>query len=135
MLKPEDIDYTALFVNSPEELLEMFPAKHTRAHANHSTNWYRPTSLEGLEIGKESLLKIIGEVYDQNAFALLVENAKSRNRYPHITISCTEETSAAYSNDLFQRASIDSSLKLFQVPLFIEVTEGYYDMYGNKVLL
>lgn len=53
-LKPEEILYTALFVDSPERLLEIFPAKHTKIFAHHSTNWYKPASLEGLEVGKKS---------------------------------------------------------------------------------
>lgn len=50
-IKPEEIEYTALFVDNPEKLLKMFPAKHAKVFAHHSTNWYKPTSIEGLEIG------------------------------------------------------------------------------------
>lgn len=77
-LKPEEIEYTALFVDNPEKLLQMFPAKHSKVFAHHSTNWYKPTSIEGLEIGKKSHLKIIGQAYDQNGFAVLVENASQK---------------------------------------------------------
>lgn len=133
-LKPEEIEYTALFVDNPEKLLEMFPAKHSKVFAHHSTNWYKPTSLEGLEIGKKSLLKIIGQAYDQKGFAVLVENPKSKNKFPHITISCAEGIPPVYSNELLEKASKDGSLEMFKEPFFIEVTEGYGDFNDNVII-
>lgn len=133
-VKPEEIEYTALFVDSPEKLLQMFPAKQSKVFAHHSTNWYRPTSTEGLEIGKKSLLKIIGQAYDQNSLAVLVENAKSKNKFPHITISCAEDIAPVYSNELLEKASKDGSLEMLKEPLFIDVTEGYVDISKNLVL-
>ncbi len=133
-IKPEGIEYTALFVDSPEKLLQMFPARHSKVFAHHSTNWYKPASLEGLEIGKKSLLKIIGQAYDQKGFAVLVENAQSKNKFPHITISCTEGTPPVYSNELLEKASKNGSLEMFEKTLFIEVTEGYVDIKKNLVI-
>lgn len=133
-IKPEEIEYTALFVDSPEKLLQIFPAKHSKVFAHHSTNWYKPSSVEGLELGKKSLLKIIGQAHDQKGFAVLVENAKSKNKFPHITISCDEDVAPVYSNELLEKASNDGSLEIFKEPLFIEVTEGYVDMDKNIVL-
>ena len=133
-LKPEEIEYTALFVDSPEKLLEMFPAKHPKVFAHHSTNWYKPSSLEGLEIGKKSSLKIIGQAYDQKGFEVLVENAKSKNKFPHITISCAEGIAPVYSNELLEKASENGSLEMFKEPFFIEVIEGYVDTDKNLVL-
>ncbi len=89
-IKVGNIEYTALFVDSPEKLLKMFEPKHKNIYAHHSTNWYKPTDVSDLEIGKKSALKIIGRAYDQSGDALLVENGKSKNKYPHITISCAE---------------------------------------------
>lgn len=133
-LKPEEIEYTALFVDSPEKLLQMFPAKHPKVFAHHSTNWYKPSSIEGLEIGKKNILKIIGQAYDQKGFAVLVENVKSKNKFPHITISCAEDIAPVYSNELLEKASRDGSLEMFKDPFFIEVTEGYSD-FGDKIVL
>lgn len=133
LLKPEEIKYTALFVNNPEKLLHMFPAKHSKVFAHHSTNWYKPISLEGLEVGTKSILKIIGQVSDGKAFVLLVENLKSKNKFPHITISCANDTSPVYSNELLEKASVDGSLIVFKNPFFVEVTEGYVDIQGNLV--
>ncbi len=49
----EDVIYTGLFVDSPEKLLGIFTPKHSTVFAHHSTNWFRPTDLSGLEIGKK----------------------------------------------------------------------------------
>lgn len=132
-IKPEEIEYIALFVDSPERLLKMFPARHQKVFAHHSTNWYKPASIEGLEIGKKSALKIIGQAYDQKGFTLLVENTKSKNKFPHITISCSEDTAPVYSNELLESAAKDGSLEMLEEPLFIEVTEGYVDINKNLV--
>jgi hypothetical protein len=133
-LKPKEIEYTALFVDNPEKLLQMFPAKHTKIFAHHSTNWYKPTSVEGLEIGKKIILKIIGQAYDQKGFAVLVENVKSKNKFPHITISCSEGIPPVYSNELLENAYKNNYLEMFKDPLFIKVTEGYNDL-NNKIIL
>lgn len=132
--KIEDIEYTALFVDSPEKLLVMFEPKHEIVYAHHSTNWYKPTDVEDLEIGKKSVLKIIGRVSDEKGDALLVENAKSRNKYPHITLSCIKNIPPVYSNELIEKALKDNSVELFQEPFFIEVTEGYGDFENNIIL-
>lgn len=133
-IKPSQIIYTALFVDSPEKLFEMFPAKHSKVFAHHSTNWYKPTSLEGLEIGNRSLLKIIGQASDENGFAVLVENSKSKNKFSHITISCAENIAPFYSSQLLEKASKDGSLEILKEPVFIEVTEGYVNMDNNIVI-
>ena len=133
-LKPEEIEYTALFVDDQKRLLQLFPAKHVKVFAHHSTNWHKPINVDGLEIGRQSKLKIIGQAYDQNSFALFVENAKSKNKYPHITISCAEHIQPVYSNELLEKASENGSLELFKEPFFIEVTEGYADLNHNIIL-
>lgn len=79
-------------------------------------------------------MKIIGQAYDQKGFAVLVENAKSKNKFPRITISCAEGVAPVYSNELLEKASKEGSLEMFKEPLFIEVTEGYVDMSKNLVL-
>lgn len=70
-VSPESIKYTGLFVDDPEQLLQHFPPRHETAVAHHSTNWYKPTSLDELEIGKKGSLKIIGQAVDDKCFALL----------------------------------------------------------------
>src|SRR4051812_663448 len=36
-LTTQQIEYTALFVDNPEKLLSMFPARHPKVYAHHST--------------------------------------------------------------------------------------------------
>ena len=93
--------------------------------AHHSTNWYKPTSLSELEIGKKSSLKIIGQAADDKCFALLVENPKSKNQYPHVTIFHSADVSAVYANELLERAVKEDGLEMFPEPIFVDVTEGY----------
>jgi hypothetical protein len=133
-LKPEAIEYTALFVDNREDLLRMFPARHSSVFAHHSTIWYRPSSVEGLEIGRKLILKIIGHAADEKGFAVLVENGKSKNKYPYITISCAKDIPPVYSNELLEKAVKDGSIEIFKKPLFINVTEGYSDIHDNVVL-
>ncbi|MES2622788.1 MAG: hypothetical protein V4576_00075 [Patescibacteria group bacterium] len=80
-----DIRYTALFVDNPTKLLNMFPPKHSKVFAHHSTNKYKPVDTSDLEVGKKSLLKIIGRVHNEKGDAILVENPKSEKLHPHIT--------------------------------------------------
>lgn len=134
MPTPTQIRYTALFVDNPEELLKLFPPKHPKVFAHHSTNQYKPSNIENLEIGKKSVLKIIGQASDNKCYALLVENPKSENKFPHITISCSEDTSPVYSNQLLEKASSAGTIEIFPVPFFISVTEGYVDIDNNLTL-
>ncbi len=127
-MNTEQILYTAFFVDNPEKLLAMFPPKHPDIYAHHSTNWYKPTDTKNLEIGGKMTLKIIGEAFDDKGHALLVENPKSKNKYPHITISCAKGVPAVYSNELLEKASANGSLTVFKKPFFIEATEGYADL-------
>lgn len=131
---PHHIKYTALFIDHPETLLAQFPPKHTKVFAHHSTNWYAPTSLDTLEVGKKHTLKIIGQAYDEKAYALLVENPKSKNQFPHITISCSEDTSPVYSNDLLAVAHQNNIVEFFDIPHYIKTTEGYVTQ-NNEVIL
>lgn len=130
----KNIKYTAQFVDDADKLLKLFKPKHEDVYAYHSTNWYKPENSDDLEIGKKSKLKIIGRAHDLKGDALLVENPKSKNKHPHITISCAKNVPPFYSNELLERASQDGSWEIFTEPVFIEVTEGYSD-YDNKIVL
>ncbi|MBX4200798.1 hypothetical protein KW786_01575 [Candidatus Parcubacteria bacterium] len=119
--------YTAEFVKNPAVLLEKFPPKHPRVFAHHSTIVFKPSSLEGIEMGKESTLKIVARVYDEKGDALLVENPKSNSKHPHITLSCAQGISPAYSNELMEKAMASNLVEYFEKPEEVEVIEGYFD--------
>ena len=122
-----NILYTAEFVKDIKSLLEKFQPKHERVFGHHSTIAFKPASLDGIEIGKKSIMKILARAYDEKGDALLVENQKSNNENPHITLSCAEEVSPVYSNELLKKAIEAGTIEYFDKPEEIEVIEGYSD--------
>lgn len=124
-MTPEDIWYTALFVASPEELLKHFPPKHEQIWAHHSTIAFEPGNLNNIEIGKHHQVKILGRVTDDKGDALLVENPKSKMKYPHITISCKPEVGPIYSNELLAKAAENGTINYFPETLYVGTIEGY----------
>ena len=121
------IIYTAYFVMYPEKLLHIFPPKHTKIFAHHLTIAFKPNSLENIEIGKKSILKIIGRVFDEKGDALLVKTDKSNKKYPHITISCNQFIDPIYSDEMIERAFKNNTVEFLDSPIEIEVIEGYFD--------
>ncbi len=128
------IIYTALFVDDPAKLLAMFTPKHAKVFAHHSTNIFKPQPGDRIEVGNKAVLKILGRAYDEKGDALLVENTLSQNTFPHITLSCAEDVSPRYSDELLANAHTKKTLELFAEPVFIEATEGYFTSDGNVVI-
>lgn len=119
-----NVYYTAYFVDNPAELLRQFSPKHKHVYAHHSTNAYKPESLEGVVVGEKVKLKILGRVYDEKCDALIVENSKSKNSHPHITLSCADGIPPVCSNTLLEHATLEQK-ELFSEPIYVDVTEGY----------
>ena len=128
--KEKQVVYTGLFVTNQQELLSKFPPKHEKIFAHHMTIEFMPTNTSDLDIGKPQQLKILGRVSDDQGDALLVENTRSKQMYPHITLSCKEGISASYSNQLLQNAVRSKSIEYFPEPIYIDVVEGFEN--GNK---
>jgi len=126
------IKYTALFVQDIQDLLNRFPPKHKKIFGHHSTIEFEPANLNGIEVGKELYIKIIGRAYDEFGDDLLVENPKSENKYPHITLSRAEGAPPLYSNKLFKKATTSNTIEYFSDEK-VKVTEGYSD--GKNVVL
>lgn len=122
--------YTAYFVKNITGLLEKFSPRHEKIFGHHSTIEFKPHTLDGIEVGNGISLKIIGRVTDEKGDALLVESPKSENSYSHITFSCAEGVSPMYSNELIKNALTNSQVEYFETPIFVDVTEGYFD--GKK---
>ena len=123
---------TALFVKDVESLLKRFPPKHGKVLGNHSTIEFNPDNLNGIEMSKESKIKIIGRAYDEYGDDLLVENPKSKNKYPHITISRGEGAPHLYSQILFNKTNQENHMEYFDDEI-VEVIEGYSE--DNKISL
>lgn len=128
------IYYSALYINSPEELLKLFPPKHKNVYGHHSTIAFKPKSSDGLEVGRKVSIKILGRATDEKGDALLVENTKSTNKFPHITLSSAEEVPPEYSNVLLENAHLNGSIQMFNEPSFIDATEGY-ELEDRKVII
>jgi len=122
--------YTAEFVKNQKDLLEKYPPKHPRIFAHHSTIAFKPGNLDGIDVSKESSMKILGRVFDEKGDALLVENPNSNNENPHITLSCAEGVSPVYSSELIKKGLETGIVEFFEEPQEIIVVEGYFD--GKK---
>lgn len=123
--------YTALFVKDVKSLLKRFPPKHKNIFVDHSTIEFNPDKLDNIEIGRELKIKIIGRAYDEYGDDLLVENPKSKNKYPHITISRGENAPHLYSQILFSKPDNENHMEYFDNEE-VEVVEGYSD--NNKII-
>ncbi|MBM3206882.1 MAG: hypothetical protein FJZ43_04660 [Candidatus Staskawiczbacteria bacterium] len=127
------IKFTALFVKDTQELLNKFPPKHKKVFGHHSTIEFKPQNLDGLEIGKEQEIRIIGRASDEFGDDLLVENVKSKNKYPHITLSRDENAPPLYSKILFEKAVGSKTIEYFNNES-VKVIEGYSD-FNNNIFL
>lgn len=94
----DNIIYHALFVKDIQKLKELFPPVHPNTFYHHSTIQFKPKSLEGLNIGEKSKLKIWGRLTTDKVDVLIVDNKKSTNEYPHITLSTAEGIKPFESN-------------------------------------
>lgn len=118
------IKFTALFVRDVEGLLNRFPPKHEKVFGHHSTIEFEPRSLDDIEVGKEYSVKIIARAYDEFGDDLLVENPKSKNKYPHITLSRSKDAPRLYSATLFEKAILVNNIEYFDDEK-VQVVEGY----------
>lgn len=125
--------YAALFVSDTEMLKSIFPPKHSRVLAHHSTIELNPSTWSKIETGKSYKIKILGRAFDEKGDVLLVENPKSKNKFPHITLSCAEGVSSSYSNTLLQKAFIEKTITYLDNPVEIDIVEGYFD--GKKYFI
>jgi hypothetical protein len=129
---PESIEkikplYTALFITDITALTNTFKPRHPKVFGHHSTIAFKPDSIAGIDVGAESKIRIIGRAHDERGDALLVENPKSNNLHPHITLSCAEGTSPFYSNELIVRAIENNTVEFYEPPIEVDVVEGYFD--------
>jgi hypothetical protein len=90
-------------------------ANHSNTHCNHVTMVFRPSPDQMGEfcssLGRKITVRAVGLARDEQGEALLVEGIQSRNRYPHVTLSCADGVEPKYSNDLIARAIIDKTIE------------------------
>ena len=127
MSNRENLLYTALFVLDIDFLIKTFRPKHNIVYGHHSTISFKPEGLSGIELGKKQKIKILGRTYDEKGDVLLVENKRSKNKFPHITLSCAEGVDPFYSNELLEKSFTTDKIELLDEQIEIEVIEGYSD--------
>lgn len=117
--------YHGLFVNKVDKLKGMFPPVHPNLFYHHSTIEFGPKDASNIEMGREVNLPIIGRITTDRVDALLVDNPKSKNKFPHITLSTANGVKPVESNNAFE--DHPDKIEMFTTPQYIETTEGYFD--------
>lgn len=109
--------YTGVFLTEWDRnrLLNHFRPKHPVVYADHATLCFKP-SIEQVEIVKkenfpELFMEVVGYAEDDKAQAVSVafiwaklpdKGIEIKNEILHVTISCAEGVSPAYSNELLK---------------------------------
>jgi len=111
---------------------EDFLAKH---FTHHMTIKFKPSEDEvvGIPIGEDVSLKVVGYASDENGQAVMVTGVSSSNSIPHVTVSTSEGTSPAYSNELLSRGitEVDNGPELDARIGFHNGKEVRYDFEGS----
>ncbi len=95
----ETVVYTALFVDDSDALKEKYPPVHANVFYHHSTIAFKPKERkDNLNVGEKHRIAIIGRVTSEKVDVLLVNNEKSVNDNPHITLSTAEGVRPSISN-------------------------------------
>lgn len=118
------VQYSAFFIDEPGTLKSMFPPIYPNLYYHHLTIEFAPQSTANLEVGRKVNLKIIGRITTNKVDALLVDNSKSRNKYPHITLSTAQGVKPVESNNAFENHP--ELIVRFNQPQYIAATEGFY---------
>lgn len=130
--KKEKVIYTGLFVENIEALKAKYLPVHTNEFYHHSTIEYRPeTWVDRIDVGEKTSIRIIGRVTTDKVDALIVENPKSKNENPHITLSTAEGIKPFESNNEIKAAIADGTV--INVEDTIELTEWYFN--GKKEII
>lgn len=119
------IQYHALFVDDIYALQRLFSPVYSNIYYHHSTIEFAPKDASNIEVGKKIKLEIIGRITTDKVDALLVVNPKSKNKYPHITLSTAEGVKPFESNAAFEK--YPQLIKRFDTPVYINATEGYFN--------
>lgn len=121
------IIYSALFINDPGVLKAHFSPVHSNLFYHHSTIEFNPQDVSNIEVGKKVSLEIIGRITTDRIDALLVKSPKSKNTYPHITLSTADGVKPVESNKAFTEHP--DLIQMFDHPIYVDTTEGYYDIH------
>jgi len=119
--------YSAAFVVKDDvwKLHQMFQPVHPNLFYHHSTIEFKPTDLSNIEFGVKKEMKIIGRLTTDKVDVIIVESPKSKNKYPHITLSTSEGIKPFESNTELEKHS--DEIEWFKTPKTIYVVEGVFN--------
>ena len=122
----QKIIYTGAFVDTSLE--EQYSSKLPNKFGHHMTVSFRPKKLD-VSIGEKVQLKVTGRLTTDKVDVLIIENDKSTNEFPHITLATAEGVKPFASN-----AEIKNNQdKIVPLDETIEATYGYFDGTNNIV--
>lgn len=119
--------YSALFLaqDEVERLKKKFPPTHPNEFYHHSTIEFRPDDISNIEFGIYKPIKILGRLVNENVDVLVVDNPKSKNKYPHITLSTAEGIKPFQSNR--ELITNENQIEWFDKPINVYASEGIFD--------
>ena len=125
--------YTCLFVKNPSDLIIRFNPAYPNVYCHHSTIQFGNPDITKIEVGKTYKINAIGLARNDKADAILIENPKSNNKYPHITLSTAQGIKPVYSNELMKISILKDEIIMFDVAYPIDIIEGYVTSDGKEV--
>lgn len=128
-LTSDKIIYHGLFVDNVDSLKSKYAPVHPNEFYHHSTTEFSPKNSDNIELGKKSELRITGRLTTNKVDILLVENPKSKNANPHITLSTAEGVKPFESNKEIE----DNEHKIQPLTDVVPVTEGYFNGTKNVI--
>ena len=85
----------------------------------------------------EDISDVVSRYYDEYGDDLLVENPKSKNKYPHITISRGEGAPHLYSQILFNKTNQENHMEYFDDEKRSNILKGepreIYSLLANSI--
>ena len=119
--------YSGVFLSTSEKekLKKEFPPVHENIYYHHSTIEFKPKDISDIQFGVHKPYKIIGRITTDKVDALLIENPKSKNKYPHITLSTAKDVKPFESNKAFEENP--DKIEYFDKPIIFYGTEGIFN--------
>jgi hypothetical protein len=119
------IVYTALFVSDIDKLKHLFNSIYTNKFYHHSTIEFGAKDLDDIEIGKKHKIKIVGRLTTNKIDCLVINNPKSSNKFPHITLSTNVGIKPFESNVELEKHN--DEIEYLDTSIYIEMVEGYFN--------
>jgi hypothetical protein len=136
---PEGLVYTGAFVNDTESLSKKYPSELPNKEGGHMTVSFKPNDLD-VTTGEKTSLKVVGRLTTDKVDVLILENDKSTNETPHITLATAKGVSPATSNQEIKNNEANRLkenavwYKTFPLDETVEATYGYFDSKAGNVI-